>query len=345
MKHKIAFIVPLAAVLLASCSSDETDMNGISNDSAIPIRLATQLQQPTRAVAQNTSVAKDEKVYVWCDRTSTNANWFNSWELTADGNNHLTSTEQKYYPPKSGTQVNFYAIHGAQTFTDGQSAFPTAAYTHTVEADQTTIANYAKSDLLYGCVQGITHTTDSVPITLYHMLSNIRVVVRSTSTAISDSLLKLATVELLNIRPTTSFLPVKYGADDAGMADQTKRAAMLTLDESVAATTIKLNTVISPSNTSSTTWESDGDHAVVPPQTLAAGNVIRVTINDTAGNYDGLKLYAALSEDLTLQSGYYYTFHVAVSPTELSLDNITINEWTAETTDRGGDIDPTDFNR
>lgn len=348
MKHKIAFIVPLAAVLLTACSSDETDMNGISNDSAIPIRLATQLQEPTRAATQNTTVANGEKVYAWCDLNNSVNQYFGAWELTANGAGNLISTATKYYPAKANQLVDFYLLHGKRTFT-ANADYPTAAYQHTVSTDQTTDAEYAASDLLFGSQQAVKHTNDSVKVTLYHMLSNVRVVLRSTSSAVSDELLGQATVELLNIKPSVNFTATKL--DETSMAVQSNRAAMVALDESSTATTIKMSTVVSPKNTQSgTTWSTQGSQAVVPPQTLTAGNVIRVTFNHkksdgTSDTYDGLTLYAALSEDLTLQSGYYYVLHVTVSPTELSLDNITINAWSAESTDRGGDIDPTDFNR
>lgn len=332
MKHLNSFPWAVSAALvltLSACSSDDAvDNTAVQPDKAFPITLTTPLTAASRAAAaQTTTIAKDELVYAWADRNDTKKQWFGAWTLKADGKNGLSPTTQnnlKYFPG-GGKTINLYLIHGNFNYTEGAD-FPSDAILYKVHEDQRTKpGNYLTSDLLYGTIQGVSHQTTAVSVPTYHMLSNVRVILKSGSDALSDADLQNAVVDLVNIQPATNFTPAK--TDATSMQTPATRAAMLKTNTTEKLTTIHINTAISPKANSE--WGTDYGEAVLPPQTLS-GNHISVilhpaTSGSTKSPYDGLQLYAEINKELV--SGYSYEIHVTVTPTELSVSDITVTNW------------------
>lgn len=93
----------------------------------------------------------------------------------------LYSTTKEIGYPKDGHSINIYAIHNNYTaHTIMHTAIDSLEfsevnnrYSHTVEIDQTSMTNYAKSDLLWGRKIGQGATKDTIHLPMWHMLSNI----------------------------------------------------------------------------------------------------------------------------------------------------------------------------
>jgi len=175
---RLSLIVSLLWVLCA-CSSDDTSLT----EERVPIRLtASSVNVTTRATGslQDTQIAEGENVYAWVDEVDGSNNYLKAWTLTAtttadashDGYYQLSGSTQYY--PASRKNLNLYAVHGnfTETLTEGTTDRP-ATLTHTVMTDQSTAANYQKSDLLYASSTGIAYGTEPVPLLFSHRLSRI----------------------------------------------------------------------------------------------------------------------------------------------------------------------------
>lgn len=207
MIKKTSRILTLAAAtltLLAACVEDDN-----LQQEQVPIRLTSDIAA-TRAIAsptQDTQLESGEKVYVWAniEATSGTADWtqnayIQAWEMTADGSGNLSSSNTYYYPP---TSLSMVAIHGnfSTSFVEGLSPLPDFV-THTVKTDQSTLANYAVSDLLYWKQNGVTGNNNPITIAFNHKLSKIEI--HLVAGDYTENELDKMTVTLRNVLPTVS---------------------------------------------------------------------------------------------------------------------------------------------
>lgn len=312
-----------ATMILAGCNNDENEITDNWNGE---IRLTSGVTVQTRANTQATQIQSGETVYVWADKASSSSTteYIKAWTLTANGSNGFTNPSTPQYYPTDDSKLDFYALHGnfvPGAFTD--TAFPTSAIVHSVEADQsgTDMKAYAKSDLLYAVKKGVTRSKDAVELTFYHMLSKVEVVLKS-GNGTPD--LTDAVVTIVGTKLKADFTPDK----SATMTDQAARADMIgiTGDNNNAAP-ITIRTVTT--NNFDTNNEY-GEAVVLPKQTLNADDsFIQVELGNAVFTY---KIPAG--ETLTLESGKKYTYKITVNQTGLTVTS-KIEDWTSEVAKEG----------
>ena len=361
MKKYILFPVAALALLFTACSSDETKELAVEGMVPININAVVEGADATRGYV-NTNLPHNTKVYVWADMINLSDNvrteYFKGWELKATSTNGArlmreTTSEAKFFPATNVLDMwamsgNFsgYAINSHNSL----PVSPAYIY-HTVRDDQTTSAAYYSSDLLYAQVrnQEPVDATEGLTMKFYHMLSRVRVVLipgngDTTNDDYSNDVLRNATVTLLDLETRAKFTPVKMVSMDdfAGTTGQPTRAAMITtapknVDDAIdyePRRDILISTGVAAFDANSNvTNESFGD-AIIIPQTVSAGNFIKVTLADpgTGLTHD---TYFRFANDFTFEGGKQYQFL-------LTLDRIgetysitpTISAWTAETDNR-----------
>lgn len=209
------------ALILAGCSNDE---NGMDNG-LVELRLTSGVTAQTRAYTptQSTTISNGEKVSVWVyDAVKTTSPLYKAVELTANGSNRFTG--EAMYFPETGKNIDIYAVHGnfTTTFAPG-SDFSTSGAEYKVEANQSSVGNYTKSDLLYAYQKGVTRSGNptSVNLNFYHMLSKLELAIKigegNPELAGSDA------VKLYDVMFTGKFTP----STTATMSEQSQRANML----------------------------------------------------------------------------------------------------------------------
>ena len=286
-----------ALLLLAGCAKDNPQEDG--TDGQTPIRLTSGIEVQSRAhTGMDAQFPAGRGVAFWVDNASTVAQLYGNNILTSDGSNGFTGGTSMFYPT-SGDNVDIYALHTNATLAD---AFPAAAITHTVAANQMAQADYYNSDLLYAANKGVAKTTSAVPMTFYHMLSKVRVAIAPGTT---ETDLTGATVQIVGTKQWAAFTPSKT----ADMTSQTARAGMVTATGSAA--DITLSNAASADFTAGNVTYND---AVVVPQAVASGaDFIKITLADNT------VLTWQPAAALNLESGKRYTYHVTVTMSGLNV--------------------------
>lgn len=314
MKKKFILTMAAASIILAGCSKndDATPGNG-----PVKIQLTSGVAVPTRVNTQNEQIANGEKVSTWVDdATTTTTALYKALELTANGSGAFTGTEM--YFPQSGNGVNIYAVHGnfTTTITAGTTTFP-ATLTAQVAADQTAVADYTKSDLLYSVKKSVARTNAAVNLTFAHMLSKIEVALKPGAGLKTDGS-EISSVEIVNTKLSATFTPAQTAElpTDATALSTACTAMFSSLAGDV--TPIKINKVI----TTGSDWTGAVyNEAVIIPQTVAnAAQFIKVTLTN------GGELYYKLAAETVFASCKKYQYHITVNLTSLSVTS-TIQDW------------------
>ena len=240
--------------LFSACTSDD---GVLQEDERVPIMISTAISPTRSTTTQDTQIAEDQLVYLWGFKQSGSGaaefsnsyftDYFTDYWLTkvkSDGSLIGNSfTEKYYYPDEALTMVG---IHGNFTAVDGSVS---NAYTHNVYADQSTLSNYAQSDLLHWSAYDLSSSPTAISAQFNHKLCKIVVVLESDIYTAAD--LNKALVTFNGVKPTITMTP--------------QTGALGTV--SGTATTI-------------TPYKSDNIHreAIIPPQDKPA-EFITVTMN------------------------------------------------------------------
>ena len=291
MIRKISIFSALSALaLMAACTSTD-DWQGEGD--RVPITLTTAIA-PTRTMAltQDEQLLNGETVYIWANQEATagttvwadNA-YLKAWTLTANGTGALTPANDKYYPEKS---MSMLALHGNLTYTEGTSAVPTGTLNHSVLTDQSTQANYAKSDLLIWAGSNITKQA-TLPLQMHHKLSKIEI--QLTSTDFTAAELNSAVVTITSIKPT----------------------ATVTIDNSVATTQGTMGSATG-SATTITPYRADANQpeyeAIIPCGQAKPATLIHVKMSDETLSFDVNPDAPADAANFLENKRYHYTLTI-----------------------------------
>ena len=315
MKAKLFMTMATATMILAGCSNDENEVTDSWNGE---IRLTSGVTAQTRSNTQATQIQEGETVYVWADKASSTADYIKAWKLTAGSSNDFTGTSQYY--PTDGSNLDFYALHGnfaPGAFTEENTAFPTSAIVHSVEADQSGTEAYAKSDLLYAVQKNVARSKTAVELTFYHMLSKVEVALKSGD---GNPDLTDAVVTIVGTKLKANFTPDK----SATMTDQSARAGMITIPgDNNDATPITIRTI----TTTDFNGNSEYGEAVVLPNQTISQNIPFIQV--TLANKAVFSYKIPDAGGLTLESGKKYTYKITVNQTGLTVTS-KIENWTSE---------------
>ncbi len=286
--------------MLAACSNE----NEVGNSSPVELNLTSGLtvqQAGTRATTdlQGSQFDKDAQVSVYINEAiqkgqTATTTYAQPLTYTANGTGGLTTAPQQYFPT-SGNGVNIYAV------------YPTTAKAgtvFTVQTDQSTDANYKKSDLMYGKPtqnNPVARQNEAVNLNFTHLFSKVTVELKSEN---GSPKLDGATVTLKSVKPSTTL---------------TANATSGTISESSGeAGDIKVMTVANNALTGS---------AIVVPQTLAT-SFIEVTLADggvlTSDNLtdkDGNPI-----DTVVLEGSKEYKYTITVNLTGLNISS-SITPW------------------
>lgn len=280
------------ALAFASCTNNEDLNYGIQDNE---IRLTSGVVS-SRAATQSTQIVKDEPVYAWLNNY--NLEVVKAWKLTADGEGHLNG-DRKYYPD-GVSSLKGYAVHANSTITD-DSSLP-ATIEHTVLADQTNVAGYVKSDLLFAIKDEVKKGEEN-PLNFYHMLSKVEVKLVA-GEGYTNEQLSAYNVSILGVKPTATLTidPAKTEAEIAGLS--VRKAMIAASGEPI--------TISIPTKT------DDYAEAIIVPQTLQ-GYFIQI-------KSEGVDLCYALETAKEFESGKNYKFDIKIGKTGLDVSS-TISEW------------------
>ena len=318
MKKHLFNITAAALAVLCSCNSDD---EATQAQQPSQIRLTSTLEGNVTRSFDASNIPVNNTVWVWADQinasNSIRSVYFKAWKLTTDGNGSLSSTKAKNYPATNG--LDFFGLKGNfnTTIDEGTTELPVYdvekeldGIIHVIEPDQTTSADYYKSDLLYAQLKEQTATNSAAELNFYHMLSRVQIVLIPRNGGTNNNLLgttdlQSATVTILGVKNKVKFTAdrsVDINNEETGRA---LREAMLTIpatDNEATSILVKTETSMAEDLTDS----GYGDAIVAPKQTFAAGTrFIQV-------DYMGETTYFTLADDLTLESGKRYRFKLFI---------------------------------
>ncbi len=302
-------LLAAAALAFAACGNDETDnWNG-----EIRLRSGLDVQQTTRAgtTIQATQFENGENIDVYIEEAtqgeqSATTTYDKPLVYTTGSNGAMTPpTDKQPYYPSSGNGVNIFAVYPKGTSIADNNTF-------TIQTDQSTDANYKKSDLMYGAPSGnstVSRQKAAVSLQFKHLLSKVTVELKSGAGSPS---LDGATVELQNVKPTTTLTATNSSGSISAAAGTAQAITVMKATSSVLS-----------------------GSAIVIPQTLAT-SFIKVTLKDGGVLTSNTLTDSSNSaiNSVVLASGKAYKYTITVNLTKLDVTS-SIGDWGSTTTATG----------
>lgn len=292
---KQSVILFAVALAFAACSQDESqDPNIIQLSAAISggdgVKAGTRAYSETPADYQNTQFISGAAIHVEAYKTG-GAKYTEGNYSTTDGNGTLSGT---LYYPADGSNIDICAYY--------PSSINSGSTTFEVNTDQTTIANYRSSDLMYVKKSEATNKAKNTThnLTFYHAMSQI----------------------IVNIEPNTS----------AGVTaeDITTNVSAVTIKNTVKTASLTItNGDIAATKNGTTTNDIEilGNKAtnigLIVPQTVGAGEFIAITYAGTTYTY-------SLTEAKTFAEGTKYIYTFTMGAAGIELKSLTITNWSAD---------------
>ena len=310
-----------AAFAFTSCSSDDAESQTQKVDQNRTIRLVSTLEKGgTRSTTDpqsGTSLSTSSNLAIWAINTTADPDETlengNNEQYSVDGNGNLTpktATNTMTWP--EGATLDFYAY---APYNSGYSY--NAANGFSVQADQSTEADYLASDLVLARATGKTYDAQTpVALSFNHMLSKVNITIKEDANSNVD--LANAVVSITNTLPTTTFNP---STGELGVASGEVTE--------ITAATIAADLVEGDATSTATAC------AVVVPQNLAAETAFVKIV--TAGE-DSKTLIGKLSAATTLEGGNSYSMTISVGEitepvtiVDIELSSATLVQWTDNT--------------
>lgn len=277
-------LVLAIAMGLAACTTDTTEVTTDRIEVAVPIVFtAVGDGDLTRAGTSLLSDLAGKNVNVYMQATKPGTPNPEPVVISGLSNDHAVfsvgsesagffplTNATTFYKPGAATQVSAYALYP----TTAAPANYGDEVSFSVSTAQNTDANYISSDLCHANAVTLAGTsTLTGTLAFHHLMAKVTVTVTN-----NESAEPITKVELLNVKPTLTFTPSAYTYNGTSLTGLTAEGT---------ATTITLY------EGSITTGNSTSCSCVIPPQTIAAGNFIRVTNN--ASNTAFYQLAGAIS--------------------------------------------------
>ena len=269
-----------AVVLLAACTSNDEERVGKS----MPIRLAIAVDESahTRAGSnvQNTELLSGEAVDVYIKNASTSAWIANPLSCTVSGNSgDLISASTLYYP-YDGSSVSMYAVHPSVA----------SGATFTVDADQTSDANYAQSDLTFSKTATYAYSTAVQTLPMTHLMAKVIVNISVPATLGTGTL----TNQKLHAKRSTV---VTYPVENSD------------------------GYTLSAASGDGEISFSVGGAVLIPPQTITSGSAF------ISFNIPGVGPYVyRLPADRTFEAGKQYVYNLTPSSNSLSYEETSVSQ-------------------
>lgn len=295
LKGLMATVAMTAA--FTSCSNNELDEARNAQADRLTLTSQVRMTRTTNQNLQATQIAKDVKVGAYITQNSAATSTGNNVELTADGNGNLSGGNMTW-PTSGNVDIYAYAPYNS-------TASLSNAYEFTVQADQSSDANYLASDLLYANATNQAKTTDgNVALTFAHKLTKLNINIENKNSEVD---LKGATVSITGTLPSTT-LTLTSGALAAASGN---------------ATTIKAATFAEDAET----FKSS---AIIVPQTISSGS--KFALISTGSQ----TFTAKLGSEVTFASGKSYTYNITINgngevESTLTLNNAQITDWDSNT--------------
>ena len=303
-KSKIFIMIAMAAIVLLPAMTSCDSIIIETEDEQTELRFTSGIESLSRAAytATDTLITNGDSIFVYVDSASTARPLYEKIKLTSNGNGGLSGVNLMYWPVTGNLDI--YALHTNATLSG--NTYPTTILTHTVNTEQTSLAAYARSDLLYAKSPNVVKTPGAVNLTFYHLLSKLQVAVR-----IGEGL-TAADITGLTIggtKPEATFTLAKTTAANAVAI--------------TAAGTVSTMTIGRDISTDFTTDNIRYNEAIIVPQTLTA-NTVFITVKLSAG---GDLVYRIPAGGITFQSGKKYEYQITATRQGLTL-TATISNWT-----------------
>lgn len=303
------FTFVAAAFCLTACTNEDSMSDGWDGR----LHLSSSIAQQTRATFDlDEKINENETVWLYIDGTGVTPTQHYAETLTATASKGFTVAGSKeLFFPASEESINLYAFHINPTgsTTTRPDNYPTSQLTHKVEKDQSSIANYAKSDLLYSketeTKQDVKAASGTVTLTFKHLLSKIEVVLKKGK---GEDDITISEVEILNTKLEATFTPEKATA-----AESVTVAPSGNVESD--SNPIKIGNDVS-GNT-----ENKLNEAIIVPQTLASGTAfIRITLQN------GGVLTYSLGAETTFAANMKYKYTITANLTDLKVES-EITPW------------------
>ena len=367
MKKSKTFFACAMLVTLASCSNDHV----LSQQSPTPsdpdvINIVAASSKPVTKAAvtgndlQDTQFATGEKINVYLEENGGSTTTYSMlrYEVSSTPNGagkqlelvNTSPTQTAPHYPISGNGIDAYAFYPA--LGTGTSAYDViiGLGSFSVAENQSAIADYRKSDLMFGTnnwdtrnsgapIASFPGTKKPNPVNLYfkHLLSKIIVKLKPGPGLTADKL-QGATVKLYNAYPTATINPSKTGINVT--VDQTSTIPndgyILTSDYASTESTLDPDTY-------------EGCAGIIIPQSISVPNSPTVTkfIEITlASNYGSAKyIYNIEDKDTTpndktmkFEQGNSYTYTIKLSAGDVVVVSTKIDSWNNTDIDGTADL-------
>jgi hypothetical protein len=265
------------------------------------LRLSSGVELETESRAAFTSadvqIRGGESVAVWVDEIG-GAQLYGNNILTADGSGGLSGGARMFFP-ENGQNVDIYALHTNATITG--EPYPSTSFTHSVSADQRTIADYAASDMMYARTTNVAKTSSAIGMTFYHLLSKIQIAVRAGNGLEATD---IKGVTITGVRP-----------EAVVSLDKSTAPAATTVAAAGTATDITVGADVSE------TFDAPVfNDAIIVPQTLTAGTAF-ITVHLAGGD-----LTYRLPTTTVFASGKKYIYRLTANLNGITLSS-TLAAW------------------